>query len=274
VSEPSHMLECPEALEAILDRAAGGLDLPSGRRLEEHLAGCAECAAMAASVDSVSDFLGGPTELPSRALEERLVARVADDLAEPSPVATWISSAVFGLGLAALGVILTATRDDAHHGSWAQLALCGGVLAVAFTGAVHLIRGAVAKQRSTVWGLTGLAIAVGTVLICPLPSEAVACEACRSLSGGIGLRESIAVFTLTGLLFGGLLTWAMQRAHDTGPGARTGLAAIAVIGAVGPALYLTCTPFSVGSLLGLAAGVLGGSLASAVGARITGRPAR
>lgn len=229
---------------------------------------------MAASVCSVSELLGGPTELPSVEIEDRLVARVAADLHEPSRYATWISSAVFGLALAALGVVLTATRDDAHHGSWAQLALCGGVWAVAFGGAVYLVRGAVAKRRSAIWGLTGLGIAVGTVLICPLPSETVACEACRSLSGGIGLRESVAVFTLTGLLFGGLLTWAMQRAHDVGSGGRTGLAAIAVIGAVGPALYLTCTPFSVGSLVGLAAGVLGGSLASALGARVTGSQAR
>ncbi|HBQ18585.1 MAG TPA: hypothetical protein DEF51_48150 [Myxococcales bacterium] len=250
------------------------LDPPSRRQLDEHLSGCAECAAMAASVGSVSDFLDGSTELPSNEIEERLVLRVATDLHKPSRYATWISSAVFGLALAALGVILTATRDDAHHGSWAQLTLCGGVWAVAFSGAVHLIRGAVAKQRSAIWGLTGLGIAVGTVLICPLPAGAVACEACRSLSGGIGLRESIAVFTLTGLLFGGLLTWAMQSAHEVGPGGRTGLAAIAVIGAVGPALYLTCTPFSVGSLLGLGAGVLGGSLASAVGGRVSGSQGR
>jgi len=274
VSQPPHVLECSEAVEAILDRAAEGVGAPLDSGLEEHLSECAECAGMASSLASLRDLLGAPSELPSVELEERLVARVAADLGEPSRYAAWMASAIFGVALAALGVVLTATRNDAHHGTWAQLALCGGVWAVAFTGAVHLVRGAVAKKRSAIWGLTGLGIAVGTVLICPLPAETVACEACRSLSGGIGLRESIAVFTLTGLLFGGLLTWAMQRAHDVGQGARNGLAAIAVIGAVGPALYVTCTPFSVGSLLGLAAGVLGGSLASAVGARITGSRAR
>ena len=169
--------------------------------------------------------------------------------------------------LAAVALALLVSRGDAHHVAWVDLALCGAVWAVAFSASIHLVRSAIARQRSALWGLVGL----GSGHTRTVPSAEVGCAACRSLPGGLTTSQSIGLFVLTGLLFGGLLTWAMQRSIAVADGSRTALAAIAVVAAVGPALYLTCTPFSVGSLVGLAAGVLGGALASAVGARVAMR---
>lgn len=258
---------CAITRERLLDAAAHGERAPD----DAHLSGCASCQALAEALALAERALfeedRSGTAMPE--VEAALMARVRADLGR-APLG-WAGSLGFGLVATAVALALLVSRGDAHHVAWVDLALCGAVWAVAFSASIHLVRSAIARQRSALWGLVGLGVAVGTVLVCPLPSAEVGCAACRSLPGGLTTSQSIGLFVLTGLLFGGLLTWAMQRSIAVADGSRTALAAIAVVAAVGPALYLTCTPFSVGSLVGLAAGVLGGALASAVGARVAMR---
>ncbi len=256
---------CGRIEEALLDEAAGLLDEAARREVEAHVSVCLACREARLELRSIAARLS-TAELPPLEIEERLVARVNADLAE-APRVSWLWSGLVGLVAAAVAVALTAMRGlgTPHVATWIA---CGLIWALAFGVAAHVVIGSIRAGRSALGGLIGLSLAVGVVLVCPLPGERELCAACEVLPGFLGTQGPALLFGLAGLAFGGVLTWALLRSlASTASGrARRALVAVAAVAAVGPALYLACEPFSAGSVVGLAAGLVGGAGATVVGA--------
>lgn len=256
---------CGRIEEALLDEAAGLLDEAARLEVEAHVDVCLACREARHELRSIAARLS-TAKLPPLEIEERLVARVNADLAAASRL-SWLWSALVGLTAAAGAIALSAMRGlgTPHVATWIA---CGLIWSLAFGVATHVVVAAVRTRRSAFGGLVGLSLAVGVVLVCPLPGERELCAACEVLPGFLGTQGPVLLFGLAGLAFGGTLTWALLRSATSAAsgGARRALVAIAAVAAVGPALYLACEPFSAGSVLGLAAGLVGGAGATVVGA--------
>jgi len=105
-------MRCEERAEAIAERAAGGRP---AAELEEHLAGCAACAArlqrMVDALAAVDAALAGVrTAEPSAALAGRVRSAVARNGAPRPSIAGWVPAALAaGLLLALVGWLATRT---------------------------------------------------------------------------------------------------------------------------------------------------------------------
>ena len=247
---------CATWSEALLDEAAGR---PAPDDFAAHARACDACQRERERLGGLFSDLALAVEAPA-AVEEALMRRVRRDLGDRALDLSWITSMLIGATLAAVASLLAAARGGAGESTTWTIALSSVAWTAAFSVVVHTLRHA---QRGP-WSTLPLAVAVGAILVVPAPSAGAVCAACEIV--GMGLAAARVLFIVTGVFVGlGLTTLVNrllgQRWRRT---QRTAIAAGVVLATVGPALYMACAPFSVGSLVGLLGGLAAGIGLSAV----------
>lgn len=247
---------CGDWTEALLDEAAGQ-DAPA--EWAAHAPGCPPCRR---DRDRLGELFREMERvgMPSGQVEEALMQRVREDLAVTAPDVSWISSVLTGAALAVVASFLAAARGEAGG----EIPLAVALSAVAWTAAFSVVVHTLRHAKRGPWSALPLVVAVMAILVIPTPSEGDVCAACELL--GMGLTAARAVFVTTGILVGVALTTIVGRllSERLGRVERTAIAGGVVLAAIGPALYMACAPFSLGSLIGLLGGLVAGVALSAM----------
>lgn len=106
-------MDCERAVEALIDRAAGGLDEAHAAALITHLGTCGRCRAEALEIEGLWNDLGALRAAPDAAHTEHMARRLRGGRSRPSVTPPWLRAAVWAALLLGAGWIGRATAPAA-----------------------------------------------------------------------------------------------------------------------------------------------------------------
>lgn len=276
-------MTCEQAQTELVVYLAGNLRAQTQVELDEHLAGCAACAAELAQLQGAWRRLGlwqdqaMPAHLAPRiserarhALQEE--ARGWGLLGERKRLTSFLEPlAPFGMGLATaiISAVILSSRLNLEHVPHLALTTAGA-LWTALYGLVFYLFMLGTKKGLASWKFMAQAslVAVGIFLlltaISPLPSSMRFCSNFRLTQPFIERLSVAGSFFVFGGLYAmipmGIAAYLTASRRSNGALLRGSLAGAMFVLLLAPSIFLQCAPFALGTLVGWFGGALVGSI--------------